>query len=194
MRCVLASRSPRRREILTSLGLDVRVRPVDVDETVEAGESSTDHALRLAVSKVSALPSLAPFSFGLGADTIVVMDGEILGKPVDPAEARRMLKFLAGRAHRVITGLAVKTPKGCFSGVSSTLVEMAPLTDPEIDWYVSTGEPLDKAGAYGIQGLASLFIESIEGSYSNVVGLPVRLLYSLMGEADLSETWIQSHA
>jgi septum formation protein len=170
---VLASGSPRRRELLEGLGVRFKVRPVDLDESPLPSEAPRDYVLRLAVEKAAA--RVEPGELVLAADTTVVVDGEILGKPRDDDDARRMLRLLAGREHAVLTGIAL----GKVAEVDETLVRFAPLSEAEIDWYVSTGEPRDKAGAYAIQGLGSLFVEAVEGSYSNVVGLPIPRMYRL---------------
>ncbi|HET9229561.1 MAG TPA: Maf family protein [Thermoanaerobaculia bacterium] len=170
---MLASGSPRRRELLEGLGLRFRVRPVDLDESPLPGEAPRDYVLRLALEKATA--RVEPGELVLAADTTVVVDGEILGKPQDDEDARRMLRLLSGRDHSVLTGIAL----GDAAEVDETRVRFAPLSDAEIDWYVATGEPRDKAGAYAIQGLGSLFVESVEGNYWNVVGLPVPRLYRL---------------
>ena len=180
---VLASSSPRRAAIITALGLGFRLAVPDVDETLLPGEDAATAAERLARAKASAvgedaLPVVA-------ADTLVVRDGRILGKPASPAEAADMLRRLRGRSHEVVTGVCVRTPAGLWSEVDSTRVAFASMTEAEIAWYVATGEPLDKAGAYHIDGKGSLFIESVEGSPSNVAGLPVRLLLKLMRDAGL---------
>jgi septum formation protein len=174
---VLASGSPRRRELLERLGLRFEVRPADLDETPRPGESPPDYVLRLAIEKAAA--GARPGELILAADTTVVVDGEILGKPEDDEDARRMLRLLSGREHSVLTGIALQGPDGHASDVEETRVRFAPLTEAEIDWYVATGEPRDKAGAYAIQELASLFVEGVAGSQSNVVGLPVARVYRL---------------
>ncbi|HVG08277.1 MAG TPA: Maf family protein [Thermoanaerobaculia bacterium] len=168
---VLASGSPRRRELLEGLGVVFTVRPVDLDESPLPGEAPRDYVLRLAVEKAAA----ASGELVLAADTTVVVDGQILGKPQDDDDARRMLRLLSGREHSVLTGIAL----GKAAEVDETLVRFAPLSEAEIDWYVATGEPRDKAGAYAIQGLGSLFVEAVQGSYSNVVGLPIPRMYRL---------------
>jgi len=170
---VLASGSPRRRELLEGLGVRFKVRPVDLDESPLPGEAPGDYVLRLAIEKAAA--RVEPGELVLAADTTVVVDGEILGKPRDDEDARRMLRLLAGREHAVLTGIAL----GKAAEVDETLVRFAPLSEAEIDWYVATGEPRDKAGAYAIQGLGSLFVDGVEGSYSNVVGLPIPRMYRL---------------
>ena len=174
---LLASASPRRQELLAGLGLDFSVRAVDFDERILPGEKATEAAERLAIGKAGVLDDTD--SVILAADTIVVRDHHILGKPRDAEEARRMLRDLAGRQHQVLTGVALRHGTRLVAGVESTRVKMADLSDEEIDWYVATGEPRDKAGAYAIQGIGALFIEAIEGNYSNVVGLPIPLVDSL---------------
>jgi len=154
-----------------------KVRPVDLDESPQPGEAPEDYVLRLAVEKAAA--RVEPGELVLAADTTVVVDGDILGKPLDDDDARRMLRLLAGREHSVLTGIALHGPHGEAAEVDETLVRFAPLSEAEIDWYVATGEPRDKAGAYAIQGLGSLFVEGVEGSWSNVVGLPVPRTYRL---------------
>lgn len=179
---ILASGSPRRRELLTGLGLAFSVQPVDLDETPLEGEDPSAYVTRLAAAKARARTE--PDEMTLAADTIVVLDGELLGKPGDPDEARGMLGRLAGREHQVLTGVAVYEGTGerLVSGVESSRVTIAALSDEEIAWYVATGEPLDKAGSYAIQDLGALFVERVEGNYTNVVGLPLPLTYSLFGQ------------
>lgn len=173
---VLASASPRRREILENAGLRFIVRPANVVEEALAGESPVDYVLRLAREKAGAV-SAAGEEVILAADTVVVVDGHILEKPADAEDARRMLRLLAGREHEVITGTCLKHPAGAIADYARTRVHFLSLADEEIAAYVATGEPLDKAGAYAIQGRASRFIDRIEGCYFNVVGLPIALVY-----------------
>jgi septum formation protein len=180
---VLASASPRRRELLARLELDFEVRPTGTDETPHPGEAPEAHVLRLAAAKANA--AALPGEMVLGADTIVVVDGEILGKPGDDEEARAMLRRLSGRDHEVWTGVALAVrAEGAEPELHSrscrTLVRFRALTDADIDAYVATGEPADKAGAYGIQGGAAAFVESIEGDYDNVVGLPLATVRDLL--------------
>jgi septum formation protein len=175
---VLASGSPRRREILARLGLRFTIRAADIDETPRPGEAPDAYVLRLAEEKARAV--VQPGELVLAADTTVVVDGEILGKPEDDADAARMLRLLSGREHDVFTGVAVVDGERTVSAVERTIVRMAPLTPEEIAWYVATGEPRDKAGAYAIQELASLFVTGVVGNQSNVVGLPVPLVYRLL--------------
>jgi septum formation protein len=173
---VLASQSPRRAEILRQAGIPFLVRSAPVDETPLPDESPEDYVQRLAEAKASAV-SAAPDETVLGADTTVVVGGEMLAKPLDAADARRMLTLLAGRQHQVLTGICLRRAAGIVRDCVSTSVWFAPMTASEIDDYVASGEPMDKAGAYAIQGLASKFIERIDGCYFNVVGLPVALVY-----------------
>jgi septum formation protein len=173
---VLASQSPRRAEILRQAGIPFTVRVVPVDETPLAGEKPHDYVRRLAEAKVLAVPAAADETV-LGADTTVVVKGEMLGKPEDDADARRMLAMLSGRRHEVLTGICLKRGDGLVRDLAVTAVWFAPLTGREIAEYIASGEPMDKAGAYAIQGLASKFIPRIEGCYFNVVGLPIALVY-----------------
>lgn len=184
---ILASSSPRRSEILTAVGWPFETHPAGVDETRLAGEGPEDFVTRLARAKAEAVAQSRLFGLVLGADTTVLVDGEILEKPRDAADARRMLRALGGRWHEVLTGVAlVRAETGRASvGLERTRVRFAETTDAEIDWHVRTGDVLDKAGAYAIQGLASRFIRAIEGSYSNVVGLPVDVVYLML--SSLSE-------
>ena len=178
---VLASGSPRRRELLAQLGLVFAVVAPEVDETPQPGERPVALVRRLALAKAAAVdgdPVLA-------ADTTVEVDGEILGKPADGDDARRMLRRLSGRAHKVHTGVAVRRSEEVAVEVATTIVTFVPLQPPVIDWYIGTGEPLDKAGAYAIQGAGGVFVEAVRGSVSNVVGLPLttvaRLLHRISG-------------
>ena len=203
---VLASASPRRQELLRNAGISFTVNPADIDETPLPGESPRECAERLAREKALAVWSMRPQDLVLGADTIVVVDETILGKPVDAPDAARMLRLLSDRLHRVITGVCLigpvageMAPDAARSQSSSqeelrtenrelrtasetTLVTMSALSDDEIRDYVATGEPMDKAGAYAIQGIAARWIPRIEGDYSNVVGLPVALVYTMLRE------------
>ena len=173
---VLASQSPRRREILRQAGIPFTVRAADVDESLLAGESPADYVQRLAAAKAYAVEA-AEDEIVLGADTTVVIDGEILAKPADAADARRMLALLSGRRHEVLTGICLRNGEAAIRDCVTTSVVFAPISDAEIDEYVASGEPMDKAGAYAIQGLASKFVARIEGDYFNVMGLPVALVY-----------------
>ena len=180
---VLASRSPRRQEILRQAGIAFLVRTAEVDETPLAGEKPDDYVRRLAEAKALAAPREDGETV-LGADTTVVIDGEILGKPADDGDARRMLRLLAGRRHEVLTGICLRHDGRLLRDSASTAVWFAPLSDRQIDGYVASGEPMDKAGAYAIQGLASKFVTRIEGCYFNVMGLPVALVYRRLQELD----------
>ena len=181
-RIVLASSSPRRREILSALGLKFATRPADVDETLRDGEPAFDAAERLAREKAAVAAAEAPDALVVAADTLVVLDGEALGKPKDRDEARRTLARLAGRTHDVVTAVALARDGRLVSGREITRVHFAPMTPAEVEAYVASGEPDDRAGSYAIQGIGGLFVDRVEGSPSNVVGLPVRLLYTLATE------------
>jgi septum formation protein len=178
---ILASRSPRRREILERAGIEFVVRPADVEETPVAGESPRDYVKRLAREKAEAVEA-GEDDIVLGADTVVVLGSEILEKPVDCDDAARMLRRLSGREHEVLTGVCLRSGRMAIEDVEATRVRFAPLSDEEIRGYVASGEPMDKAGAYAVQGLASKFIERIDGCYCNVVGLPIALVYRRLGE------------
>jgi len=173
---VLASQSPRRSEILRQAGIPFTVRPVEVDETPLAGESPRVYVERLALAKALAAPA-TPQETVLAADTTVTIEGALLAKPADAADARRMLELLSGRRHDVLTGICLRKGESLIRDCASTAVWFQPLSAKEIDEYVASGEPADKAGAYAIQGLASKFVERIEGCYFNVMGLPVSLVY-----------------
>jgi septum formation protein len=178
---ILASASPRRQELLRNAGIPFTVQPANIDETPLPGESPHDCVERLARSKALAVSHSRPQDVVLGADTIVVVDGAILGKPRDPEDAVRMLRLLAGRTHKVITGVCLMAlgaePR---TASETTLVTMSNIADEDIRAYIATGEPMDKAGAYAIQGMASRWIPRIEGDYGNVVGLPVALVYRML--------------
>jgi septum formation protein len=192
---VLASASPRRQELLRNAGISFTVQPANVDETPLRGESPRNCAERLAREKALAVWRMRPHDLVLGADTIVVIDDTILGKPRDADDAARMLRLLSGRVHSVITGVCIVKPAFAHiehdpethspelkTASEETLVTMNSIADQEIGAYVATGEPMDKAGAYAIQGMASRWIPRIEGDYSNVVGLPVALVYRMLSE------------
>ncbi|MGA1076977.1 MAG: Maf family protein [Ilumatobacteraceae bacterium] len=170
---VLASGSPRRREMLSGLGLEFLVDPADIDEGVRPGATPVAYVRRVASSKATTVAARHPSSVVLAADTTIDLDGAVLAKPADAADAARMLEALSGREHLAHTAMAIAVG-GLLNVVEvTTAVRMRPLSTAEIDWYVATGEPLDKAGAYAIQGGAAAFVESVSGSVSNVVGLPM---------------------
>jgi len=177
VRVILASGSPRRRDLLSLIGLPHEVRPADVDESVHDAESPSAHAERLALAKAEAVAAEHPDALVLAADTIVVVDGDILGKPRDEGHARQMLARLSGRSHTVITGVAAAHGSEAHSDVEQVAVTFRPLSAHDIADYVRTGEPMDKAGAYGIQGYGATIVERIDGDYFAVMGLAiVRLL------------------
>jgi septum formation protein len=176
---ILASTSPRRRELLTAAGIAFEVREPIADETRQAEESPIDYVLRVACDKANSIQA-APGDIVLGADTIVCLLGEVLGKPRNQDDARRMLRSLSGRSHWVYTGFCLVLDSRSISDSVATEVVMDDLSNAEIDEYVESGEPLDKAGAYAIQGLASKFVREIRGCYQNVVGLPVSRIYRLL--------------
>jgi len=179
---ILASSSPRRSEILRAVGWPFTVFPVDIDETRKPGEGGVVYVERLAEAKAREAAKQREIGLFLGADTVVVIGDEILGKPVDEDDAKRMLRTLSGEWHEVLTGVAL-VRRGNRPDVrvahESTRVRFAEMTENEIGWHVANGSPLDKAGAYAVQGLAALFIEEIAGDYWNVVGLPVQLVYKM---------------
>lgn len=194
---ILASASPRRRELLAQAGYVFEVEAADVDESVCAGEAAGDYVRRLAEEKASAVLARhadpthdddavmngASSLVVLGADTTVVCDGEILAKPEDAEDARRMLRRLSGRVHEVLTGVAVATSSGVVSGVETTSVTFSAIPEAELDLYCATSEPMDKAGAYGIQGYAARWIPRIDGDYFNVMGLPIARVVLMIEDA-----------
>jgi len=198
MHLILASTSPRRAELLAAAGYEFDVAPVDVDEAIEPGEAPARYVRRLAAAKSAAALASGASGFSrtaggppeaghhvrvaLGADTVVVVDDEILGKPTDDADAARMLRRLSAKHHQVLTGVSLRWGSQELGRVETTTVQFTQLTNDEIAWYVASGEGRDKAGAYAIQGLASRFIPRIDGSYSNVVGLPVACVRELLTE------------
>ena len=191
MRLILASASPRRAELLRAARIQFDAVSANVDESVFPGESPQQHVSRLAEAKARTVLPRADGRPVIAADTIVVVEGTILGKPADAADARGMLRLLSGRSHEVVTGVCLiwgvngRGEEAVISEVAATTVEFAPLDEAEIDWYIASGEPADKAGAYAIQGLASRFVTRIDGSYSNVVGLPIAAVYRLCKLAGL---------
>ena len=182
---VLASASPRRQELLRNAGILFEIQPAHVPEDPRPGEQAKDCAERLAREKALAVAKERPRDIVLGADTVVVVDGQILGKPLDAADAARMLRMLSGREHQVITGVCVAANGQSSVASETTTVTMSEISENEIADYVATGEPMDKAGAYAIQGVASRWIPRIEGDYSNVVGLPVALVWRMLRDTAL---------
>jgi septum formation protein len=179
-RVVLASSSPRRRQLLDLIGIAHEVRPANIDETMRPREAPRRHAERLAREKASAIAKRDPDLITIGADTIVVVNRKVLGKPRDPEDAARMLTLLSGREHMVITAVAVSRGRKLRSAVEEVRVRFRRLRDDEIEAYIATGEPMDKAGAYGIQGYGATIVERIEGDYFAVMGLPVVRLIGLL--------------
>ena len=185
---ILASGSPRRAEILTSVGWEFTKDSADIDETELPGEIPEDYVQRLAREKAETVAQKHTDAIILGADTTVVIDNQIIGKPIDMADAKRMLKLLSGNWHEVLTGVALvkKNPRSAILnpqtvfGIQRTRVKFLEMSDKEIEFLAEKGEPLDKAGAYAVQAQAALFIEALEGDYWNVVGLPISLVYGLM--------------
>ena len=182
MRFILASSSPRRAELLAAAGFTFEMAPPDVDESTLPDEDPRDYVLRVARSKAAHVGAGDSETVVLSADTVVVAGGRVMGKPADTGEAESMLRTLSGAVHEVHTGVFLRSATQTRSEVVTTRVSFLPLTDKEIAWYVSTGEPLDKAGAYGIQGCASRFVDWIDGSWSNVVGLPIATVYRLLND------------
>jgi septum formation protein len=180
---VLASASPRRQELLRNAGIRFEIQPADIAEDPLPGEGGRDCAERLAREKAIVVAGQRPHDIVLGADTVVVVDGQLLGKPSDAADAGRMLRLLSGREHQVITGVCSVVNAQPTVSSETTFVTVSEITDQEIAEYVASGEPMDKAGAYAIQGLASRWIPRIEGDYSNVVGLPVALVFRMLKSA-----------
>ena len=185
-RIVLASQSPRRRELLSLIGIPHDVQPADLDESVLPGEMPREHAERLARSKAEAIALREPAAAIIGSDTIVVLDGCILGKPVDAADAKGMLERLSGRTHTVLTAVAVAHRGRTVSGVESVEVTFRPLSAQQIEAYIATGEPMDKAGAYGIQGYGAVIVERVHGDYFAVMGLALGRLVGLLDEVGVS--------
>jgi septum formation protein len=185
-RLILASASPRRRELLAQAGYTFTVEAADVDESLRTGEAPEAYVLRLAAEKALAVylrHAAEEHAVVLGADTTVVCDGEILAKPADAADAKRMLRALSGRTHQVLTGIAAMTRAGAASAVETTDVVFSSIPEAELDLYCATVEPLDKAGAYGIQGYAARWIPRIDGCYFNVMGLPIDRTVRLIADA-----------
>jgi septum formation protein len=179
---VLASSSPRRRELLNLIGIAHEVRPANLDESMRPRETPRRHAERLARDKASAVAMRDPDLITIAADTIVVINRKVLGKPVDKEDAARMLAMLSGREHTVITAVAVSRGKKLRSAIEEVKVKFRRLREEEIEAYIATGEPMDKAGAYGIQGFGATIVERVEGDYFAVMGLPLVRLIGLMRE------------
>lgn len=187
---ILASGSPRRAEILNSVGWEFEKHLADIDESLRDDESPEDYVIRLAREKAEAVAERFPESAVLGADTTVVIDNQILGKPVDLDDARRMLRLLSGTWHEVLTGVALVENSATRTAIQRTRVKFIDMTDDDIEFLAKNGAPLDKAGAYAVQAQAALFIEKVEGEYWNVVGLPINLVYRLATQK--SETVVVS--
>lgn len=185
MKFILASSSPRRRELLTSINLDFDVIPSHVPEVHQPGEAPEEYVARLSRDKARALAVQYPAQWVIAADTTVLLGDQLLEKPVDAKDAERMLATIAGKTHIVYTGVTLERADREYrdTRVAESEVRMLPLSQREIEWYVATGEPLDKAGAYAVQGIGAMFIDSIHGSYTNVVGLPLATLFQMMRKA-----------
>lgn len=185
VRVLLASASPRRRELLTLIGIAHEVRPADIDESYLEGETPSAHAERLARGKATAVAAAVPDAVTIGSDTIVLVDGQVLGKPRDRTHARTMLRQLSGRSHEVMTGVATIWRGRITSGVETVGVTFRELGDSEIEAYIDTGEPMDKAGAYGIQGYGATIVSKVNGDYFAVMGLPLNRLVRQFEELGL---------
>jgi septum formation protein len=187
VRFILASSSPRRRELLASIGLEFDVLPSHVPEVHREGEAPEEYVARLSRDKAEALSQAHPSRWVIAADTTVLLGEELLEKPVDAPDAARMLGAIAGKTHVVYTGVTLENAEREYrdTRVAESEVRMLPLSAAEIEWYVRTGEPLDKAGAYAVQGIGAMFIESIHGSYTNVVGLPLATLFLMLRRAGI---------
>ena len=181
-RVILASASPRRRELLDLVGIAHEVQPADIDETYQDGEEAAPHAERLARQKGATIAALNPHAVVISADTIVVIDGLVLGKPRDEADAARMLSMLGGQTHAVLTAVAVSYKGRMRSGVESVRVTFRTLDKERIGAYIATAEPMDKAGAYGIQGFGATLVERVDGDYFAVMGLPLARMVDLLQE------------
>jgi septum formation protein len=187
VRFVLASSSPRRRELLKSIGIEFDVVPSHIPEERAAGETPEEYVARLSREKARAIAEKHPDRWIIAADTTVVLGDQVLEKPVDDADAKRMLSAISGDTHVVFTGVTLRRiePMYADTHVTATEVRMLPMTPHDIDWYVATGEPRDKAGAYAAQGLGGMFIDSIHGSFTNVVGLPLASLFQMLRKAGI---------
>jgi septum formation protein len=182
---ILASQSPRRRELLTLIGIPHLVRPADIDERYLPGERPAAHAERLALGKAATIARGEPDAVVIGSDTIVVVDGDVLGKPTDAGHAAELLRRLSGRSHTVMTAVAVQWRGEVRSAVEQVAVTFGALDDELIHAYIATGEPMDKAGAYGIQGFGATIVERVDGDYFSVMGLPLFRLTQLLGDLGL---------
>lgn len=187
MRFILASSSPRRRELLASIGAEFDVIPSHVPEVRAEGEAPEEYVARLSREKAEAIAKVHPSRWVIAADTTVLLGDELLEKPADAADARRMLAAIAGRTHTVYTGVTLQNLERGYreTRLAESEVRMLPLAPDDIAWYVGTGEPLDKAGSYAVQGIGGMFVESIHGSYSNVVGLPLATLFQMLRKAGI---------
>lgn len=187
MKMILASSSPRRRELLTSVGIDFDVIPSNVPEQHRPGEAPEEYVARLSRDKAAAIAERHPGRWVLAADTTVLLGDQLLEKPLDADDAARMLSTIAGKTHVVYTGVTLQNLERAHrdTRVAESEVRMLPLERKDIEWYVATGEPLDKAGAYAVQGIGALFIDSVHGSYTNVVGLPLALLFQMLRKAGI---------
>jgi septum formation protein len=187
MNFILASTSPRRRELLRSIGLAFDVIPSHVPEERAAGEAPEEYVARLSREKANAIANDHPDEWVIAADTTVLFGDQLLEKPVDAADAKRMLATIAGKTHIVYSGVTLEHAASGYrdTRVAESEVRMLPLSPEDIDWYVATGEPFDKAGAYAVQGISAMFIESIHGSFTNVVGLPLAMLFLMLRKAGI---------
>ncbi|MBR2726834.1 MAG: septum formation inhibitor Maf [Solobacterium sp.] len=177
---ILASQSPRRKELMEKCGLTFEIEAADIDETMDEAEDLREEVQRLAYRKAQHVLERHPSAVVVGSDTIVVVDGEVLGKPKDEEDARQMLRKLSGRSHEVMTGLCILREDRCFTDVSVSTVWFETLDEEEIINYVRTGEPMDKAGAYAVQGIASRYISRMEGDYYAIMGLPLSIVYETL--------------
>jgi septum formation protein len=187
VKLILASASPRRRELLASIGVDFEVLPSNVPEIHEEGEAPEEYVARLSRDKATAVAGANKGRWVIAADTTVLLGDQLLEKPVDRADAARMLALIAGRTHTVYTGVTLENAESGYgeTRVAESEVRMLPLSASDIEWYVGTGEPLDKAGAYAVQGIGAMFIDSVHGSYTNVVGLPLATLFQMLRRAGI---------
>jgi septum formation protein len=195
VRFILASSSPRRSQLLASIGLEFDVVPSHIPENRADGETPEEYVARLSREKARAVAQTHPARWIIAADTTVVLGDQVLEKPIDDADAKRMLSTIAGDTHVVFTGVTLRRidPVYADTHVTATEVRMLPMTPHDIDWYVATGEPLDKAGAYAAQGLGGMFIDSIHGSFTNVVGLPLASLFQMLRKAGIDPLYNRSN-